>query len=306
MLSTTQAHERLVADALMMLDYAVGAGVKSADGHPIAQDIITKIEGTATKLGMLDGKPADTAALSADDWANFDLAYYDLATALAPVTAETLHNTAGEAPGNRSFAGMILGDSPALRYTRGLLFTAILLACVVILSNWYLSIIAVNPNTNAHLWDRTLLELLTPWMYGGLGACVYLLRSAHMYTYQRTFDVRRKPEYTNRIILGAIAGGAIIIFANNIAGDDGTVIQLGSAALGFLAGYNTDLLFTAMERVIGALLPKISLDTVQKAPPTKPADVNELMKHHANAKGTDKDFVKHVIRHVTGMRGGKG
>ena len=306
MLSTTQAHERLVADALMMLDYAVGAGVKSADGHPIAQDIIAKIEGTAAKLGMLDGKPADTAALSADDWANFDLAYYDLATALAPVTAETLRNTAGQHPSNRTWGEFLWGDSPALRFTRKLLFAAIGLAFVVILSNWYLNIIAGNPNTNAHLWDRTLVELLTPWMYGGLGACVYLLRSAHTHVYQRTFDVRRKPEYTNRIILGAIAGGAIIMFTNNLVGDDGTVIQLGSAALGFLAGYNTDLLFTAMERVIGALLPKIGLETVQKVPPTKPADVNELMKHHANAKGTDKDFVKHVIRHVTGMRGGKG
>jgi hypothetical protein len=306
MLSTTQAHERLVSDALMMLDYAVGSGVKAADGHPIPQDIITTIESTAAKLGMRDGKPGDATTLSTDDWAKFDLAYYDLATALTPVTAETLRNTAGEAPESRSFVGMIVGDSPALHFTRGLLLATLGFAIVVVLSNWYLNIIAVNPNTNAHLWDRTFFELLTPWMYGGLGACVYLLRSAHTYIYQRTFDVRRKPEYTNRIMLGAIAGGAIILFVNNIAGDDGTVIQLSSAALGFLAGYNTDLLFTAMERVIGALLPKIGIDTVQKAAPTKPADINDLMKHHANAKGTDKDFVKSVITHVTGMRGGKG
>ena len=138
------------------------------------------------------------------------------------------------------------------------------MAAFVILSGWYLQYKAEVGDTNSYRGRTIFFELLTPWMYGGLGACVYLLRSAHIYIYQRTFDVRRKPEYFNRILLGAIAGGAIILFANNVAGDDGTVIQLGSAALGFLAGYNTDLLFSAMERISGALLPKLGLDTMQR------------------------------------------
>ena len=263
--STMQAHEQLVADALLLRDYAIGTGFKTADGHAVAHDIITTIESTATKL---ESKSGDAAALSANDWAAFDLAYYDLATTLAPVTAETLRATAGKRPGARTYAECIWGDSPALRFTRKLWFAAFCLAIFVVGFNWYLNIIAVDGDTNLHLRWRTLVELLTPWLYGGLGACVYLLRSAHMYIYQRTFDVRRKPEYTNRIMLGAIAGGAIIMFTNNIAGDDGSVIQLSSAALGFLAGYNTDLLFSAMERVINALLPKIGLDTVQKASAT--------------------------------------
>ena len=42
-------------------------------------------------------------------------------------------------------------------------------------------------------------------------------------------------------------------------------IQLSSAALGFLAGYNTDFLFSTIERVMAALLPKVGIDSVQRA-----------------------------------------
>jgi len=298
-----QAHERLVADALMMRDYAIGTGFKTVDSHAVAQDIITTIESTA---GKLESKPGDAAALSADDWAAFDLAYYDLATTLAPVTAETLRATAGQRPSNRTWGELLWGDSPAPRFTRKLWFAALCLAILVVWFNWYLNIIAVDGDTGLHLKWRTIVELLTPWLYGGLGACVYLLRSAHMYIYQRTFDVRRKPEYTNRIMLGAIAGGAIIMFTNNIAGDDGSVIQLSSAALGFLAGYNTDLLFSAMERVINALLPKIGLDTVQKASATiKPVDVNALVDHAVQAKSPEKEHLHAMAAHAIGMRSHK-
>jgi hypothetical protein len=303
------AHEQLVTDALLMLDYAIGSGVKTADGHPIPDDAITAIESTADKLGLLDGKPG-SAALSASDWAAFDIAYYKLATALAPVTGETLRNTMGRPPRSRTASEILLGDSPALRFTRCLWYVSLGFAAFVLCANWYLNVKAENSNTDTYLVSRTILELIMPWMYGGLGACVYLLRSAHTYIYLRTFDVRRKPEYSNRILLGAIAGGAIILFANNIAGDEGTVIQLGSAALGFLAGYNTDLLFNAMERISNALLPKLGIDTIQKVPPVRPPDFNDLADRIDKAKGPDKAHYKAVMSKMYNLpsspkRGGK-
>jgi hypothetical protein len=47
-------------------------------------------------------------------------------------------------------------------------------------------------------------------------------------------------------------------------------IALSAKVLGFLAGYNTDLLFGAIERVSAALLPKIGLQSVQRAPQVAP------------------------------------
>ena len=306
-----KAHEQQVADALTMLDYAVSAGVKAADGKTLSHDIVAKIEGTASQLGLFDAKAGDGGAqttLTADEWADFDLAYYDLVIALAPVTAETLRNTAGKPPGSRTWDELLLGDSPALRFTRGFWYIVIVLIVCILASNIYLIVKAELTKADEYVFGRTTLEMITPWLYGALGACVYLLRSAHVYLYQRTFDVRRKPEYFNRILLGTIAGGAIIMFASNIAGDDGAVIQIGSGALGFLAGYNTDLLFNAMERVTNALLPKLGLETVQKGGGggagggVKPVDVNTLIEQTLKAKDIDKDHLKALTAHLTGMR----
>ncbi len=74
--------------------------------------------------------------------------------------------------------------------------------------------------------------------------------------------MRRTPEYYNRIGLGAISGGAIILFVNNLDNEDGSSINLGAAALGFVAGYSTDLLFNTIERIVTAIFPKVAVETV--------------------------------------------
>jgi hypothetical protein len=282
-----------------MVDYAVGYGVKGADGRPVPHTVISAIEATAAKLGVREGEAGD-GKLSADEHTTFELAYYDLASVLAPVTADTLRNTAGSNTNRSLWARVWHADSPARGFSRKLFFLSVAFALFVVGANWYLNYMAEVADTKTYASCRIILELLTPWMYGALGACVYLLRSAHIYIYQRSFDVRREPEYFNRLLLGAIAGGAITLFANHLVEDDGTVIQLSSAAIGFLAGYNTDLLFAAMERVSNALLPKIGIETVQRAPQTsRPVDLNELAKLHAKAKGADKDVYKAIIDHAT-------
>ena len=305
---SAQAHERKVADALLLLDFAVSAGIKSAEGHLISRDDVSTIESTAAKLGLLRQKSegGSAANIAPADWTAFDLAYYDLAALLAPVTAESLRATAGKPAATRTFSELLWGDSAAIQFTRRLWAAALGFAIAVIFSNWYLEIIALEGSQEPHHWGRTLVELLTPWLYGGLGSCVYLLRSAHMYIYQRTFDVRRKPEYYNRILLGTMSGGAIILFANQIAGDEGTVIQLGSAALGFLAGYSTDFLFSTIERVISAILPKVDTAEKEKAAAAKSVDVNRLTDNLLRAKSpADKEHIRNLTAHSVGMRGHK-
>jgi hypothetical protein len=134
-------------------------------------------------------------------------------------------------------------------------------------------------------------------------ACVYLLRSAHIHIHQRSFDVRRKPEYLNRILLGTMAGGAIMLFVNEVMNDNDEIIHLSAAALGFLAGYNTDFLFNSIERVAAALLPKVGIDTAQKAgPATRPVDINDLVQRLDKPKGADKELYKSLIAQLTGAR----
>jgi hypothetical protein len=322
---TVEASERVtkrVRDALLLLNHAVNTGFKSAAGQPIAPEVISNIETTAARLGVLeDVSAADgggkAGGIPTSQWVAFELAYYDLAAALAPVTAETLRNTEGTSrePEKFAIAGTpspprrleeiyqaLFGYSPAQRFSRGLWIVALGFAVFVVVSEWRLQVIAYAADADVYRVSRTILELLVPWAYGGLGSCVYLLRSAHTYIYQRTFDLRRKPEYFNRILLGTICGGAIILFVNQLMGDDGTVIQLSSAALGFLAGYSTDFLFNTIERIIAAVLPKVGLETVKRDTSPLSPDFKDIADRFDKAKGADKDFYKALMEHATGAR----
>ena len=110
---------------------------------------------------------------------------------------------------------------------------------------------------------RDLLHSLLPWAYGGLGACAYMLRSAHYFIYQRSFDVRRTPEYFNRIVLGAISGGAIILFVDQPQSTttDRRSISDRRRSASWRATART-LLFNTIERIVTAIFPKVAVETV--------------------------------------------
>jgi len=294
--------EQQVNDALLLLDYAVGSGTKTADGLPIPQDSVRHIETMAAKLGLLeDGAAAGGRHdVASDDWVAFELGYYDLATALTPVTAETLRNTQSKPYAERDWYERIFGDSTAIRFTRVLWGWTFFFIFFVIVDSWYLKVNSGDGHANF----TAFFKLATPWVYGGLGACVYLLRQAHIFIYERSFDVRRKPEYLNRILLGAVAGGAILLFVDKLAGSQGAIIRLSSAALGFLTGYNTDFLFSTIDRLAPALLPRKPEDLAagQKArgTTTQPANINDLAERMEKAKGADKEFYRSLIAKLTG------
>ena len=125
-----------VEDALSLADYAVESGLKGADGQPLAFDDIAMIHRTAAALGILrmsSNADQDAAtspgSLPADQWIAFEQAYYRLAVATAPVTAETLRNTKDTSrmeragmTGTRSSSlrsltsDFVLGYSPAQRF----------------------------------------------------------------------------------------------------------------------------------------------------------------------------------------------
>ena len=151
---------------------------------------------------------------------------------------------------------------------------------------------------------NTILSLLMPFLYGGLGACVFLLRSCHIYIHERTFDQRRVSEYLNRILLGLVSGGVITLFVSEVAGDGDDVVHLSAAALGFLAGYHTEFLFQTIERVAQALLPKVGVNSVRKAvkgsySPDGGASelVTDLLTRYEKAKDqASKDLIADVLK----------
>lgn len=292
-----------LSDALTLSGYAVSAGFQTSAGEPLPFDDIGVIHGIAAKLGMFDGPggASPSSSVAASEWISFEQAYYRLAVAMSPVTAETLASTQATMPdaGGGSLRDRILGYSPALRFTRWFALVGIIVATFVIVAECLVYVWGLEGDANIYVWQKNILESLLPWAYGALGSCAYLLRSAHVYIYQRTFDLRRKPEYFNRVLLGAISGGAIILFVNYLVDDGGTVLHLSSAALGFVAGYSTDFLFNAIERVVAAVFPKTDndpkaqLQRAQKGPAKNrrlPPEAGGGAPHASgNADATDED-----------------
>jgi hypothetical protein len=282
-ISRTNAYARgQLDDALALCGYAVSAGVQTSAGEPLPFADIGLIQGTAAKIGLLDsppesGTPPPTPGVTTSEWIAFEQAYYRLAVAMSPVTAETLASTQATPPnatGEVSLRDRIFGNSPALRFTRWFALVTIIFGLFVIAAECRIA--ALGQDGEAPFkWEKNILESLVPWAYGALGSCAYLLRSAHYFIYQRSFDLRRKPEYFNRVLLGAISGGSIILFVNYLVDDDGTVLHLSSAALGFVAGYSTDFLFNTIERVVAAVFPKTDNDPNAQPQRTKKVVVNK-------------------------------
>jgi hypothetical protein len=293
-LPVTGAIRDEVQDALSLLEFAVNTGLKKPDGRALSEDVVSAINAAAAKVGAPDS-PAPGLSIKASELTRFALSYAALADFTAPVTAETLRNTDTTGQGFRE-------ASPAQKFARLLWVIAGLFSAAVLLAGYIMQRPEAD-NDNPDLLVQ-LARLATPWAYGGLGAVAFLLRSAHVHVYQRTFDVRHKPEYLNRILLGAISGGAVIVLINQLTDQSGHQISLSAAALGFIAGYNTDFLFNTVERIVTALLPKVGLETVQRAsqasrlPAASPEtgmSLKELTDRMEKATGSDKELYRSLI-----------
>lgn len=261
-----------VQDAFELSQYVVETGVTDKDGKPLAFSDIGTIQSTAAAIeiiGVNGGSAAAPKTLTKDEWLAFEQAYYRLAIATSPVTAETLRNTRYAAGAGASFADAPLNvakwwtsASAAQRFTWWLWTITFAFALFVLGTEWGIDKLGMSTNADKVKVWKDVLEAVQPWAYGGLGACAYLLRSGHYFIYARSFDLRRKPEYFNRILLGALSGGAIILFSDYLMSQEDSVSHIGTTALGFIAGYSSDFLFNTIERIITAIFPKVDVETV--------------------------------------------
>ncbi len=236
----------------------------------------------------------------------FQLAYRNLAATLSQVTAETLIDTCDE-EGRRFYTSDKISE--ARIWSRKLwIITLSVVLLVLFVENFDAFLLGFYPldsvEDDSIPWSyasRMILLNILPFAYGALGACTYLLRACHGFIGGRTFDRARIPEYFSRMILGLIAGGSILFFAETII-EDGQTINLESKALAFLAGYNIDFLFSAMDRVVQAVLPKIGIEGIRRRRPadTTTVSVEELTRQMAQAEDPAvREFLQDLIRRVT-------
>jgi hypothetical protein len=285
-----KAHFRSqVASATLVLDYATGSGFTTASNRKVSDQIIAAIE-KAQDLASREVTP------SAEDRTAFEKAYRDLSLLVTPVTAETLRATSERFPVS---PGLFMLGRPrpiSILWSHKLSTWAILFIIIAVTGTLVDVLSGPLPEASdrpkgfpsAMQFVQVVFQTLVPFTYGAIGACVSLLKTCQVHIHQRQFDPRRIPEYSTRAILGAISGGIIVILIDQIAGGgDETSVRISAAALGFIAGYNNELLFGAVERISAAILPRVGLDSVQQQPKPAPV-VDEAVKDLAAQLATAK------------------
>jgi hypothetical protein len=237
-----------IRDARELLDFAI------ANGRSVDDDIIAGIQNAEDLLTA-------TAMPSPDLRTKFEKVYRDLARFMAPVTVETLHATS-DLYGSTFLWFFRIPLSEAKRFSENLFAYAILTLIFIIVAEnsgnsglrHFFPAYEQSPQ-----WLRILylivniLKTIKPSLYGLLGALSYLIRSAHDYNNNHSFDLNRKPEYYNRILLGLIAGSIAFLFIDPNSG----TTKFGPDALAFLVGYNTDNLFSLIERLGTTIVPNV-------------------------------------------------
>jgi len=281
------------------------------------------VTGVDVDAGILDAiyeatRYVETGNLNLNDEAvivrNFDEARRDLAVKMNPVTAHTLRATNPDC--GRIFPPLwfkVRRSEAEIWSLKMWLFTGFALLMIgwtefmqEILYDWF----PLSPdNESSVLLGLHLglvgLNILLPFIYGLLGACLYLLPKCHEFVADRSFDPLRIAEYKSRLLLGFASGGIVMFFVHEIGvGEGDEIIQLSAPVLAIIAGYNTDFIFQAIERMVAAIIPKVGPATAKRAepPPTtkvRPVSIEALVEALAKADGEDKITIRAAIDAAT-------
>lgn len=148
------------------------------------------------------------------------------------------------------------------------LLTIVLLGLAIIevvLSYWWAE--TVTPEEGLAWWlGVTLRDILTPvspFLWGGLGACVYLLKRLYDISEKRYYDRQRMRSWMLRVLLGAIMGFVVVqLFELSVVGDGESPLKANAVA--FLVGLGAKIVYGALEKLVLTMSEKLNLDTVRQ------------------------------------------
>lgn len=119
-------------------------------------------------------------------------------------------------------------------------------------------------------FDRTLsyihshvLTFLSPFFWGGLGSCIYLLKRLSDLAGDQSFDATLLKGYQTRIWLGALLGAVVQFIFFNDANITQTKVMLDANAVAFLSGVGVKVVYGAIEKTVDSLSKAINLDSLK-------------------------------------------
>lgn len=133
----------------------------------------------------------------------------------------------------------------------GILFF-FLAAGTKILSNLYAATPELADKADwLYMFHQLVLVYLFPFFWGGVGACIYLMKTLGDKAAQSTFDPRKLRGQGTRIFLGAIMGAVVVhLFYPNVQVLSEQFAGIGPAGVAFLTGMGVKAIYGALEKVI--------------------------------------------------------
>jgi hypothetical protein len=210
--------------------------------------------------------------------AELEKIYAELALLIVPVTSDTFRATSEKYRIERPWwrAWLLGSHSRGRNFFRQLTWVGIGLVLIMVYKEHVNIQATLHPEVLADpleypewfiawkwfiVWK--IFAYLEPFLYGALGALVYLYKTLHGYYNERIFDPKKIATDWFRLFMGAIAGGMVVLFIQSIPDETGKTVQVATAALGFLAGYSVEFFYQTLDRIIQAILPKVGISTLR-------------------------------------------
>ena len=102
------------------------------------------------------------------------------------------------------------------------------------------------------------LDGLSPFLWGAIGACVFLLKTLSDKAGDRCFDSRKWHGWGTRIILGALLGATVTILYDPEFFQNDEINQTANA-IAFLSGVGVKVIYGAIEKLINVMSEKFNL-----------------------------------------------
>ncbi len=138
---------------------------------------------------------------------------------------------------------------------------------------------------------NSFMEMLSPFLWGGLGACVYLMKRLNDIAGDQQFDSARLKGWTLRLLLGAILG-AVVAHIYDVSQLEGDAQNLGEDVLAFFAGLGVKVVYGAFERTVEVLSEKLNLGAGRRMEPNR-QDVSAALTKRLAEINKEKDPAKH-------------
>jgi hypothetical protein len=123
-------------------------------------------------------------------------------------------------------------------------------------------------------FQRHVLQHLIPFIWGGLGACMYLLMRLYNIATHRAFDRARLHGWALRVLLASVLA-AVTLYLIDPTALSSNGIPLENKSIAFLVGLGVKVVYGVFEKLVHTLVEKFNLDSVRRQPSSSP-DNNQL------------------------------